>query len=185
MEDDQIIDMYINRDENAVAMTESKYEVYCRSVASRILSTREDTDEALNDTWLAAWNAIPPHKPNNLRTFLAKLTRNISLNKVRSAKAMKRGPAEVRVVFEEIEEWLRSCDDTEQKISEQAVAESINGFLDGISETERNVFIRRYWYMQPISEIADYHGFSESKVKSMLFRMRKKLYSKMEKEELI
>ena len=161
MDDDQIIEMFFNRDENAVAQTESKYTHYCRSIAARILNSIEDTDEALNDTWLAAWNAIPPHKPQNLRTFLAKLTRNISLNKIRYNKALKRGSAEARVVFEEIEEWLKAEDDTEKKITEKAIAESINGFLDRISETERNVFVRRYWYVQSISEIADYHGFSE------------------------
>ena len=185
MDDDKIIEMFFKRDEKALAHTEDKYSLYCRSVAAHILNSKEDTEEALNDTWLAAWNAIPPHKPEHLKTFLAKLTRNISLNKVRSDKALKRGSAEVRVVFEEIEEWLTAEDDTECKISEQVTADSINDFLAGISETERNVFVRRYWYMQPISEIAEYHGFSESKVKSMLFRLRKRLYAKMKKEGLI
>lgn len=182
MEDHQIIELFFDRDENAVVQTEHKYSLYCRSVAAHILNCMEDTEEALNDTWLAAWNAIPPNKPNCLRTFLAKLTRNISLNKIRSDKALKRGSAEVRVVYEEVEEWLATEDNIEQKITERALADSIDRFLDGLAETERNVFVRRYWYMQSVSEIAKYHGFSESKVKSMLFRIRKKLYARLQKE---
>ena len=185
VEDQQIIELYERRDENAVAQSEQKYALYCRSVAARILENAEDADEALNDTWLAAWNCIPPHKPSCLRTFLGRLTRNISLNMVRKDKALKRGSAEVRVVFEEVEEWLASDQNVEQEISERELAESIDGFLAGLPETERNVFVRRYYYMQSVSEISEYHGFSESKVKSMLFRIRKKLYNKLKKENFL
>ena len=185
MEDSQIIELFLDRDENAVVQTEQKYTNYCRSIASNILGTREDTDEALNDTWLAAWNCIPPHTPSCLRTFLGRLTRNISLNKLRSENTQKRGSAEVRVVFEEVEEWLASDQDIEREISERALADTINEFLDGLNDTERNVFVRRYWYIQPISEIAEHHGFSESKVKSMLFRIRKKLYKRLKKENFL
>ena len=185
MEDEQIIDLYLQRNENAVAQTEQKYTNYCRAVASRILNSPEDAEEALNDTWLAAWNCIPPNLPKCLRTFLGRITRNISLKKVRSDNTLKRGAAEVRVVFEEVEEWLASEDSIDKQISEQALTDSINAFLDDLSDTERNVFVRRYWYMQPVAEIAESHKFSESKVKSMLFRIRKKLYDKLKKENLI
>lgn len=185
MEDEQIIDLYLQRNENAVAQTEQKYTNYCRAVASRILNSPEDAEEALNDTWLAAWNCIPPNLPKCLRTFLGRITRNISLKKVRSDNTLKRGSAEVRVVFEEVEEWLASEDSIDKQISEQALTDSINAFLDDLSDTERNVFVRRYWYMQPVAEIAESHKFSESKVKSMLFRIRKKLYDKLKKENLI
>ena len=185
MEDQQIIELFEQRDETAVSQTEQKYARYCRSVAARILSSTEDTDEALNDTWFAAWNCIPPHKPGCLRTFLGRLTRNISLNMVRREKASKRGADEVRVVFEEVEEWLASDQNIEREISERALAESLDEFLDGLSETERNVFVRRYHYMQSIAEIAEAHGFSESKVKSQLFRIRKKLYNKLKKENFL
>lgn len=182
MDDRQIIALYEQRNEDALVHTERKYTNYCRAIALRILHCPEDADEALNDTWLAAWNCIPPHIPACLQTFLGRLTRNISLKKVRSEHAQKRGSAEVRVVFDEIEEWLASPDHIEQEISEQELADAINSFLGSIPETERNVFVRRYWYMQPVSEIAAAHGFSESKVKSMLFRIRKKLHTKLEKE---
>lgn len=182
MEDPQIIALYLSRDEEAVAQTVQKYTAYCRAVAQHILQSPEDAEEALNDTWLAAWNSIPPHEPSCLQTFLGRLTRNISLNKLRAAKTKKRGAAEAQVVFEEIAEWLASGEDVERQVSEQALTEAINTFLGSIPDTERNVFVRRYWYMQPVSEIAAAHGFSESKVKSMLFRTRKKLYTRLKKE---
>lgn len=185
MEDQQIIEMYLQRNENAVTQTEMKYTRYCHSIAAHILNCHEDTDEAVNDTWLAAWNSIPPHIPNRLQTFLGRLTRNISLKLVRSEKTLKRGSDEVRIIFEEAENWLQSSQDIEQEISEQALAEEINHFLDSISDTERNVFVRRYWYMHSVSEIAALHSFSESKVKSMLFRIRKKLYVRLKKENFI
>ena len=185
MEDQQIVDMYLQRDENAVVQTKLKYTIYCRAIALHIMQSPEDADEALNDTWLAAWNSIPPHIPECFRTFLGRLTRNISLNRIRSEKTLKRGAAETRVVFEEVEDWLQSEQNVEQQVSEKALAEEINHFLDSISAAERNVFVRRYWYMQSITEIAEYHSFSESKVKSMLFRIRKKLYAKLEKEHYL
>ena len=185
MEDKQIIEMYLERNEEAVAQTERKYTKYCRAIATHILHIPEDVEEALNDTWLSAWNSIPPHIPECLQTFLGRLTRNISLKRVRSEKAMKRGAAEVRVIFEEVADWLQSNQDVEQQVSEQELADAINRFLDSIPDIERNVFVRRYWYLQSITEIADYHGFSESKVKSMLFRIRKKLYAKLKEENYL
>lgn len=185
MDDQQIIELYFQRNDDAVLQTERKYSVYCRSIAINILHSPEDADEALNDTWLAAWNCIPPHIPECLKTFLGKLTRNISLKRVRSGKALKRGADEARVVFEEIDEWLASSQDIEQEITEQELAGAINAFLDSISETERNVFVRRYWYMQPVKEIAGAHGFSVSKVKSMLMRIRKKLYARLKEENYL
>ena len=185
MEDQQIVELYLQRDESALTQTEQKYSKYCRSIALRILNDLQDTDETLNDTWLAAWNCIPPHIPKCLQTFLGRLTRNISLKRVRSDTAMKRGLGEVKYVFEEVADWLAESQDIEREITEKELADAINTFLDSISDTERNVFVRRYWYVQSISEISNAHGFSESKVKSMLFRIRKRLYSKLKEEELI
>ena len=185
MEDKQIIEMYLERNEDAVVQTERKYTKYCWTIATHILHIPEDVEEALNDTWLSAWNSIPPHIPECLQTFLGRLTRNISLKRVRSEKAMKRGAAEVRVIFEEVADWLQSNQDVEQQVSEQELADVINRFLECISDTERNVFVRRYWYMQSITEIAEYHDFSESKVKSILFRIRKKLYTRLKKEDYL
>lgn len=185
MEDNTIIELFLHRNEDAIAQTEQKYSNYCRSVASGILNDAEDTKEALNDTWLAAWNCIPPHIPERLQYFLGRLTRNICLKMLRSRNAQKRSAPEVRIIYDEIEEWLVSDNSIEAEISAKELSEAINVFLDSITETERIVFVRRYWYMQPIAVIADALGFSESKVKSMLFRTRKKLYTKLRKEGFV
>lgn len=185
MEDNRIIELFFQRNEDAITQTALKYTDYCRSVASRILYDYEDTKEALNDTWLAAWNCIPPHRPERLQTFLGRLTRNICLKMIRSRSAKKRSAPEIRIIYDEIEEWLVSDNSIEDEISEKELTGAINSFLGSIGETERSVFVRRYWYMQPIAEIADSLGFSESKVKSMLFRTRNKLNSKLRKEGFI
>ena len=185
MEDSLIIELFFDRDEQALVHTRENYSGYCRCIAGNILGSSEDTDEVLNDTWLAAWNSIPPHKPQCLRTYLARLARNISLNRIRNDKAAKRGGKETRVIFDEIEDWLSSSQDVEQEISHKELTEAINAFLDSVSEAERRVFVSRYWYMRSVSDIAREYSFSESKVKSMLFRMRKRLYERLEKEGFI
>ena len=177
--------MYIQRNQEAVIQTEMKYTQYCRSIAVHIQHNLEDANEALNDTWLAAWNSIPPHIPKCLKTFLGRLTRNISLKRVRSENALKRGNNEIKVIFEEVENWLQSDQDLEREVAEQELTEELNLFLDSVSDIERNVFVRRYWYMQSISEIAEYHGFSNSKVKSMLLRVRNKLKKRLEMENYL
>ena len=185
MEDEKIIGLFIARSEDAVSETQLKYSRYCGSIAANILGSREDAEEAVNDTWLAAWNAIPPHIPERLQSFLGRLTRNISMNKLRSENAQKRGSGEVKVVFDEVSEWLSSGQDVEDVVDESIITDSVNEFLGSISDTERNVFVRRYVYFQPVAEIAQAHGFSVSKVKSMLLRLRNRLRKKLEKEELL
>lgn len=185
MEDERIIGLFIARNEDAVSEAQQKYSRYCGSIAANILGSREDAEEAVNDTWLAAWNAIPPHIPARLQSFLGRLTRNISMNKLRNENAQKRGSGEAKVVFDEVSEWLSSGQDVEDTVDESIITDSLNEFLGSISETERNVFVRRYVYFQPVAEIAQAHGFSVSKVKSMLLRLRNRLRKKLEKEELL
>ena len=185
MEDEQIIALYVQRDEAALAETGRKYSSYCRKIAMQILQNAEDADEAVNDTWLAAWNCIPPHRPERLQTFLGRLTRNLSLKKYRSGHAQKRGSGETAAVLDEVADWLRSPQDTESEADAHMLAEAINRFLDRLPETECQAFVRRYWYFQPVAQIAAACGCSESKVKSMLYRTRKKLYAALEKEALV
>lgn len=185
VEDNEIIELYLQRNEEAISQAKLKYTDYCQAIALRILRDKEDTKEALNDTWLAAWNCIPPHIPNCLRTFIGRLTRNICLKMIRSQGAQKRAASELRVIYEEIEEQLASASCIEEQISENELTEALNIFLDSIKTIEREVFVRRYWYMQSVAEIAGIYGFSESKVKSLLFRTRKKLYEKLRKEGFI
>ena len=185
MTDRQIVELYLRRDEEALNLSEQNFAGYCKTVAMHFLRSSEDAEEVLNDTWLAAWNSIPPQEPENLRTYLGKLTRNLSLKRVREGNAQKRGASEVPVVLEEIQEWLASDRTVEQEISERELTAAINTFLQRIPDTERNIFVRRYWYFQSVAEISAAHGFSASKVKSMLFRIRKKLYAELKKENLL
>lgn len=186
MDDEKILALFLARDETAIAEVQQKYTDYCGSVARRILRDSSDTEEALNDTWLAAWRTIPPFVPECLRTYLSRLTRNISLNMLSRSSARKRGSGEAVVVLDEVADWLVSdSTDVEDSVNERLLTDSLNGFLAELPDTERSVFVRRYVYFQPVSEIAQAHGFSQSKVKSMLLRLRKRLRAKLEKEKLI
>ena len=185
MDDRQIISLFFQRDEQALTETDRKYHRYCRKIAVQILQDQEDADEALNDTWFAAWNSIPPHEPAHLQTFLGRLTRNVSLKKLRAHHAKKRGDGTAQVVLDEVADWLRTEQDVEADADVHMLAEAINAFLDRIPETERQVFVRRYWYFRSVAEIEACFGFSESKVKSMLCRIRKKLYAALKKEHLL
>ncbi|MBR3446528.1 MAG: sigma-70 family RNA polymerase sigma factor [Oscillospiraceae bacterium] len=185
MEDAQIIERFFRRDEAALHETDRKYHGYCRKIAMQILQSPEDADEAVNDTWLAAWNSIPPHRPERLQTFLGRLTRNISLKKLRSSQAVKRGAGNAEAVLDEVADWLRAEHDTESEADARMLADAINRFLDKLPETDRQVFVRRYWYFQSVAEIAEALSCSESKVKSMLYRTRNKLHTALEKEALL
>ena len=185
MEDNKIIALYLERNENAIAETDKKYRKYCCSIAYNILHDKEDSEEAVNDTYLGAWNSIPPHVPDVLQTFLGRITRNISLKKIRARNAKKRGSGEFFLVLDEMSEMIPSGHDTENDIEAKELAQFINIFLRSLPETERKVFVCRYWYFDSIAEISKQFGFSESKVKSMLFRTRKKLSNKLETEDYL
>ena len=187
MEDTEIVKLYIERNENAIAETDRKYRKYCCSIAYNILHDAEDSEEAVNDTYMGALNSIPPNIPNVLQTFLGRITRNISLKKIRTRNAQKRGngKGEIFLVFDEISELIPSGHDTENYVEAKELAGFINTFLRSLPETERKVFVCRYWYFDSIPDISEQFGFSESKVKSMLFRTRKKLLFKLESEEHI
>ena len=185
MEDPKIIKLYIERNENAIAETNKKYRKYCYSIAYNILHDPEDSEEVINDTYLGAWNSIPPNIPNVLQTFLGRITRNISLKKIRARNAQKRGNGEIFLVFDEMNQLLPSGNDTENDIEAKELAGFINAFLNSLPEIERKVFVCRYWYFDAVSEISKQFGFTESKVKSMLFRIRKKLLFKLKKEDYV
>lgn len=185
MEDSEIIKLYIERNENAIAETNRKYRKYCYSIAYNILHDSEDSEEAINDTYLGAWNSIPPNIPNVLQTFLGKITRNISLKKIRSRNAQKRGNGEIFLAFDELNELLPSQQNTENDVETKELAKFINTFLKSLPEIERKVFVCRYWYFDAVSGISKQFGFTESKVKSMLFRTRKKLLNKLKTEDYI
>lgn len=182
MDDRSIIDLYLDRSEKAISETSEKYGKYCFSIAFNILSDKEDSEESVNDTYLAAWNNIPPRIPSILSTFLGKITRNISLNRWKSRRAYKRGGGEVVLALDELDECISTGESAEDTFERKELLRSINRFLAGLTDSERNIFVCRYFYMDPIQNIAERFGFSESKVTSMLHRIRGRLRKHLEKE---
>ena len=182
MDDKGIIELYFHRSEKAISETAVKYGSYCFSIAFNILLDREDSEESVNDTYLAAWNNIPPRVPAVLSTFLGKITRYISLNRWKSRMAYKRGGGEVAVALEELDECISGGESAEDSFEKKELLRAINRFLGALPDTERNIFVCRYWYLDPIQAIAERFGFSESKVASMLHRTRGKLRRHLEKE---
>lgn len=185
MDDQQIVDLYWRRSERAISETAVKYGHYCFSVAYNVLANKEDAEESVNDTYLAAWDNLPPYRPAILTAFLGKLTRRLSINRWRERSAQKRGGGEIPLALEELDECIASASDLEGELLSKEVSRALNDFLETLPQTERDVFVRRYFMLDPIPAIASHFGFSQSKVASMLLRTRKKLRAHLEQEELI
>ena len=179
MEDKQIVDLYWSRSEDAIRETEKKYGSYCRKIAMNILSNELDAEECVNDTYLKAWEAMPPHRPERLSTFLGRITRNLSLNRYARDRAQKRAPL-VETVYEELAELIPDGEDTPSDSAELSAA--INGFLATLSPKNRIIFVQRYWYLCPIKEIAQNRALSEGAVKVSLCRTREKFREYLKKE---
>ncbi len=182
MEDKTIVDLYWERDETAISETAKKYGRYCYAIAFNILSDAEDAKESVSDAYLNAWNSMPPHRPTILSTFIGKVTRYVSLKKRREKHAQKRGGGNVDLAYEELSECIPAHADTDDEFENQELAKVINRFLDELPLHEQKVFVCRYWYFDSISAISKQFGFSESKVKSMLHRTRKKLRTRLSEE---
>ena len=182
MEDEHIVALYWDRSENAIAETASKYGKYCYSIAYNILADHNDAEESVNDTYLGAWNSMPPHKPAILSTFLGKITRRIAIKKWQKGHAAKRGGGEIAIAFDELEECIPAGQNVEQEMEAAELGKVIDKFVMLLPLTERNIFICRYWYLDAVSDICQQFGFSQSKVKSMLHRTRKKLQVYLKKE---
>lgn len=181
MEDQKIIDLYWQRSEQAIQETDSKYGGYCYSIAYNILTNREDSEESVSDTYFAAWRAMPPKRPGILSAFLGKITRHLSIDRWRRRTAEKRG-GEIVLALEELEDCISDGLSAEDAVQKKELTVFINRFLDALPETERNVFLCRYWYVDGVQDIADTLGFSVSKVNSMLHRTRQKLRRALERE---
>lgn len=184
MDDNSIVELYWKRSESAISETANKYNGYCYSIAYNILANKEDSEESVSDTWLTAWNVIPPRRPSILAAFLGKITRHISIDRWRVRTARKRGGGEVAVALEELGDCVSGGLTPEQSYERKELVLSFNRFLDTLSETERSVFLCRYWYLDTVPAIAVNFGFSRSKVTSMLHRTRHKLRVHLEKEGL-
>lgn len=185
MDDFQIVSMFWERDENAISEARAKYNAYCSSVAVNILNNSEDVEEVLNDTFFGAWNSMPPNKPQKLSTFLGKITRNLALKKYRQINAEKRGAGNVAISLDELAECIPHSTTVEDEVSIKELAQIIDSFLRILSDDERRVFLRRYWYFYSIEDISTQFGYSQSKIKMMLFRTREKLKKHLEREGVL
>ena len=182
MEDHLIISLFFSRDERAIRETAKKYGGYLYTVAHRILSSPQDAEESVSSTYHAAWNAIPPQRPQRLSSFLAKITRSISLNTWRRNHAEKRGGGEVQLALDELSECLPGHESVEKEAEYAHLVESLNRFLAALSADDRRIFVLRYFHLCPVSDIAVRCRFSESKVKTSLHRTREKLRAHLIKE---
>ena len=182
MQDEKIIELYWNRDESAIRETQEKYANYLYKIAYNILSDKEDSNESVNDTYLAAWNSMPPHKPNVLSTYLGKLTRRISIDIFRKRNRIKRQGSEYALSLTELEDCISNDNSPEKDYEAQILGESINAFLRTLSVDARNVFIGRYYFLDSVKDVAKYCGVSESKAKTLLHRTRNSLREYLEKE---
>lgn len=182
MEDARIVDLYWARSETAITETSAKYGSYCYSIAYNILSSREDADEAVNDTYMDAWDSIPPHRPTLLSTFLGKITRRLSIDRWRISHAQKRGSGEMLLSLEELGECISSSESPEGTIAFKELVKAINLFLACLSDTERDVFVSRYWFLASVKEISNRFDMGESRVKTMPHRTRRKLQTYLQEE---
>lgn len=181
MDDRQIIELYWARSEKAITETAHKYSRYCHYIAYNILHSNEDSEECVNDTYLKAWDNMPPNRPNKLSAFLGKITRNLALHTYEKSHSQKRGAGQIPLVLEELNDCIPSQNNVEQAIDDMMLAETIDSFLAGLPTDTRKIFVQRYWYLMPVKDIAADFQITESKVKVTLFRTRNKLKQFLEK----
>ena len=182
MDDNRIVDLYWQRNESAISETATKYGKYLHSISYQILLNNEDAEECVNDTYNGAWQSMPPHRPSILSTFLGKITRRISIDLWRKYSSEKRGGGVMTLALDELEECVSGTGDVEAEVERLELQKKLNDFLLALPKVDRQVFMCRYWYMDSISDIAKQFAYSQSKVKSMLYRTRNKLRAMLEKE---
>jgi len=182
MDDQRIVELYLQRDEAAIGQTAGKFGQRLRSLAYGIVRDRQTAEECENDTYLEAWNTIPPHQPGGyLYAYLARITRHLALNCCRDRTRLKRNACLCQL-SEELEQCIPAFEDTERHIDAMLLQEALNGFLAGLPETKRNVFVRRYWYLDSLAEIAGRYSLSQSMVKIILYRCRIQLREHLERK---
>lgn len=183
MEDKEIVRLFLDREESAIRELDSKYSRFCFKIAFNILSSREDSEECVNDTWFRTWNYIPPKQPAVLSSFIGRITRGLAIDRLRKKYAATRADMHIVDLEAETEQLDRLAANTlEDKISETEFYEILNSFLRGLSERDRDIFLRRYWHMDSLKEIAARHGSTEGSIRGSLYRNRKKLYKLLEQE---
>lgn len=183
MDDTDIIALYFKRSQSAIKESRKKYGKYCRTISMNILCCHEDAEECLSDTWLKAWNTIPPEHPLCLSAFLGKITRNISLSLWRKKNSKKRKNSEIDLCLDELSECISECG--RSSITEDLeLKDALDHFLEDLEHEPRDIFMKRYWYFIPVKKIARELSMNEGAVKMSLLRTRKKLRQFLEEEEL-
>ena len=180
MDDNTIIELFWQRSEDALTAVSNRFNGYCRKIAVNILHSDEDAEECVNETWLKAWNAIPPARPSRLTAFLGRITRNLALDRYEAAHSQKRGGGEVALALDELRDIA-----TPETTDDGEITRVINAFLRSEPPEYSDIFVKRYWYLCSIKVIAAEYGYSESKVTSLLLRMRQKLKKNLESEGLL
>ena len=180
MEDSQIIDLYYARNEEAIPATDRKYGPYCRTIARNVLSRWEDTEECVNDTWLTAWNRMPPDLPQCLRAFLGRITRNLAISRFRANRAQKRGSG-MEVLLSELEDCIPASQTVELEIEEKELTEHIDRWLRSLDREDRILFVRRYWNGDSVQDLARELGIRPNAMTKRLLRLREGLRQHLEK----
>lgn len=185
MEDRRIIDLYFARSEQAITETSNKYGNYCYTIAQNILRSPPDAEECVNDTWLRAWNSMPPQKPSRLRLFLGKITRNLSVDRFRRYSSEKRGGGETALALEELSQCADSGANPADAAEMQELEAAVGKFLTSLPDRERGIFLRRYFYVEKTAVIAKRFGLKETNVRLILSRTRQKLKEFLQKEGFV
>ena len=182
MDDRRIVELFLERSEEAILETDIKYGRYCHKIAFNVLGNDEDSEECVNDAYMRAWGSIPPNEPDSMASYIGRITRNLALDKLRQKQSDKRGNGEVPVVLDELAECVSGHDELERRQDSADIAAAIDSFLDELNSVERGVFMRRYWMMEPIADVANRYDISVSKTTTMLFRLRNRLKKHFMKE---
>ena len=182
MDDRNIVELFLQRSEEAILQTNIKYGRYCHRIAYNILGNDEDSEECVNDALMRTWNSIPPNEPTSFSSFIGKITRNLALDKLRQQNSEKRGGGELALALDELAECISDRDELSRREDSAEITAALNSFLEGLNPVERGVFMRRYWMMDPIADIAERYDISVSNTTTMLFRIRAKLKKHLMKE---
>ena len=182
MEDREIVGLYLKRSERAILETEKKYGRYCHKIAFNVLGNDEDSEECVNDAYMRTWESIPPNEPESLGAYIGRITRNLALDRYRHSHSEKRGKGDMPLLLDELAECVSGGNELERIEDSAEITAALNSFLEELSATERGIFMRRYWKMEPIADIARRYGISVSKTTTMLFRLRGRLKTHLTKE---
>lgn len=174
MDDQSIVELYLQRDENAIKESRNKYEAYCYRIAMNILSVAEDVEECINDTWISVWNRIPPVIPKSLKAFLGKLVRDISLSRYRAVHAKKRYNG-MELILDELAECIPSEQDIQESLEQKELSGTVNGWLDSLPQEDRVLFVKRYYYGETVKQLSEMQSCTENQMAQKMMKLRNKL----------